>query len=168
MNKIIVGGVLVATAFFLPACNTNESRYLNLKTGEPVVLKEDEKTGLLVDAETEQPIELYVDTKTNDTVWGRSGKVINGRIKKDTRSNGAINYVYLDDETAVKKERENDGDLKYKDGNTKIKSENGEYKIKRGDYKKEVEKDGDIIIKDGNKKIKIDGETGERKVKYDN
>jgi hypothetical protein len=43
----------------------------------------------------------------------------------------------------------------------------GDYKVKSGDYKKEVEKDGDVIIKDGNKKIKIDGETGERKVKHD-
>ena len=42
-----------------------------------------------------------------------------------------------------------------------------EYKVKEGDYKKEVEKDGDITIKDGDKKIKIDGETGKRKVKYD-
>ena len=43
----------------------------------------------------------------------------------------------------------------------------GEYKIKNGDYKKEVEKDGDITIKNGDTKIKIDGETGERKVKND-
>ena len=38
--------------------------------------------------------------------------------------------------------------------------------IKKRDYKEEVAKDGDITIKDGNKKIKIDGETGEREVKY--
>lgn len=166
MKRIFAGGAWIIIAAFLPGCNDDESRYLNLKTGEPVVLKEDEKTGLMVDAETGQPIEMYVDTKTRDTVWGRSGKVVNGRIRRTKSSNGNFTYVYMDDD-AVKRERENDGDIEYKDGNSKIKSENGEYKIKRGDYKKEVEKDGDIIIKDGNKKIKIDGKTGERKVKYD-
>ncbi len=48
-----------------------------------------------------------------------------------------------------------------------MKSDDGSYKIKDGDYKKKVEKDGDIKIKDGDTKIKIDGETGEKKIKKD-
>jgi hypothetical protein len=48
-----------------------------------------------------------------------------------------------------------------------VQSEDGETKIKDGEYKKEVEKDGDITIKDGKTKVKIDGETGEKKVKKD-
>ena len=52
-------------------------------------------------------------------------------------------------------------------GDLKIKSEDGDYKIKDGDYKKKVEADGDVKIKKGDKTIKIDGETGERKVDKD-
>ena len=85
-------------------------------------------------------------------------KVINGRVKKadDDR------WVYIlenEDNNAAKRY---DGDNDYK-----VKRTDDEYKIKNGDYKKEVEKDGDVIIKNGDTKIKIDGETGERKVKRD-
>lgn len=168
MKKIFLGAAIISLAAFLQSCNDNESRYLNLKTGEPVALKEDEKTGLMVDAETGKPVEMYVDTKTRDTVWGSKGKVVNGRIKRKKAGDGNYVYVYMDDENnAVKYDKERDGDVEYKKGDYKMKNEDGEYKVKRGDYKKEVEKDGDVIIKDGNKKIKIDGKTGERKVKYD-
>ncbi len=125
----------VLPAFLLQACK--EDRYIDLNTGKTVSLEKDEKTGLLVNTETGKPVEIYVDTKTNDTIYGRSGKVINGRVVK---RDGA-KWVYNDDDTKIKNEAV--------------------------DYKKEVEKDGDIKIKQGDKKTKIDGETGEKKVKND-
>ena len=57
-------------------------------------------------------------------------------------------------------------DGKYKYDGLKVKlDEDGDFKIKDGDYKRKVEADGDIKIKDGDKTKKIDGETGEVKNK---
>ena len=111
--------------------------------------------------ETGEPVKIYVDTRSKDTIYGYTGEVINGYVMRT--EDGEWKYKGEDFKVKV------DGDeYKMKAGDDyKVKRDGGEYKIKNGDYKKEVEKDGDITIKDGNKKIKIDGETGERKVKYD-
>jgi hypothetical protein len=165
------------------SCQKAQARYIDLTTGEPVELIEDSETGLLVDAETKKPVRLYVDTKKQDTIFGPTGAVVDNQVRR-LKSNDM--YVYVNDpefkeelerdgdyklkigEDGYKEKVEADGDYKIKYGDDyKVKSSKRQYKIKRGDYKKEVERDGDIKIKDGNKKIKIDGETGERKVKYD-
>ncbi|MCE3281939.1 MAG: hypothetical protein K0Q66_676 [Chitinophagaceae bacterium] len=64
------------------ACSDADGRYIDLGTGETIELSKDEKTGLMVNAETGKPVRIYIDTKTNDTIWGTSGKVINGSIRK--------------------------------------------------------------------------------------
>lgn len=115
----------------------SQDRYFDLNTGKSVELEKDPKTGLMVRTDTKNPVEIYVDTKTNDTIYGPTGKVINGHVVKL-----------------------GDSKYKYEDGEYKIKND-------EADYKKKVEKDGDIKIKDGDTKIKIDGETGEKKVKRD-
>lgn len=114
-----------------------QDRYLDLSTGDRVDLEKDSSSGLMVRTDTKKPVEIYVDTKTNDTIYGSTGKVINGNVVKL----GEWKY-------------------KYDDGEYKVKND-------EADYKKKVEKDGDIKIKDGDKKIKIDGETGEKKTKVD-
>ncbi len=143
MKKVIA--VLSAGVFLvlLSGCSDTKDRYVDLSTGKPVELEKNEKTGLLVSKETGEPVYIYVDTKKDDTIYGKTGKVINGHVVKGSNND----YVYDEDE--------------------KLKNENGETKYKDGDYKVEVEKDGDIKIKDGDKKTKIEGETGDRKVKND-
>ena len=84
-----------------------------------------------------KPVYIYVDTKEDDTIYGKTGEVINGHVILNDRDE----YVYEKDFQA--------------------------YEVKGDDYKVEVEKDGDIKIKDGDNKLKIDGETGEKKVKND-
>ena len=135
----------------IASCNTR-SRYLDLNTGEPV--KKDEKTGMMVNASTGEPVKIYVDRESNDTIWGTNGQVVNGRVAKN-----------VDGEWEIKVDGE-EYKAESRDG-AKIKSEDGDYKVKDGDYKKKVEKDGDVKIKDGDKTIKIDGETGERKIDRD-
>ena len=131
------------------ACSDSTGRYVDLNTGESVELVKDEETGLMVNAETKKPVRIYVDTETNDTIWGTSGKVINGSISK----NSSGTYIYLGDDD---------------DSDYKLKRDGAGYKEKVGDdYKKKVEDDGDVKIKDGDTKIKIDAETGETKVKKD-
>jgi archaellum component FlaG (FlaF/FlaG flagellin family) len=150
MKQIISSCLIIIIAAFWQACDS-ESRYIDPNTGSSLNLREDTATGLMVDKETGKPVSMYVDTKNDDTIYGRTGKVINGKIRRNKAEDGKYTYVYTDDE----------------DNDRKVKNEDGESKIKSGDYKKEVEKDGDITIKDGDTKIKIDGKTGEKKVKKD-
>ena len=130
----------VSAVFAFSSCK-EKTGYYDLNNDKPVTLVKDENSGLMVDADTKKPVYIYVNEETNDTIFGATGKVINGQI--------------------VKME---DGKYKYDDLKVKL-DEDGEYKIKDGDYKKKVEADGDIKIKDGDDKIKIDGETGEVKNK---
>jgi hypothetical protein len=94
---------------------------------------------LMVDAETKKPVYIYVDTEKKDTIYGETGKVINGHVIMD------------------------EGKYKYADMNVKV--EDREYKIKGDDYKEKMDKDGDLKIKNGDVKTKVDGKTGEVKVK---
>lgn len=158
MKQLGFAMLLSAAALIGQSCDNADARYIDPNTGDALELKKDDNSGLLVDAETGKPVTIYVDTETKDTVWGSTGKVVNGKLRKNKSADGEYVYVY---------ENEDNDNTNGNDGSSSG-SGNGAYEVKSGDYKKEVEKDGDIKIKDGNKKIKIDGETGERKVKYDN
>lgn len=136
------------------ACDNAEGRYVDLNNNETVKLKKDESSGLMVREDNGERVNMYIDTETNDTIDGRTGNVVNGKIRKNNSGNWVM----------ITHERENDHEINMK---ADMHEEGEAYKIKRGDYKKKVEKDGDIKIKDGNMKIKIDGETGEKKIKYD-
>lgn len=129
---------------FVISCSDNKERYVDLSTGNAFEPVKDDQTGVMMDKETKKPVYMYVDTEKKDTIYGKTGEVVNGHVISENNK-----YVYDGD---VKVEMNNDGSIKYKDDNQKI----------------EIEKDGDIKMKDGDTKIKIDGETGERKVKNDN
>jgi hypothetical protein len=138
------------TLLIISGCKSDQ-RYVDLETGAHINIEKDSTTGYMVNADTRKPVNIYVDTKTEDTLYGRTGEVVNGKVKKNGEK-----WEYEDDE------------FTYKEGEYKLKVENdGDYKIKDGDYKKKVENDGDVKIKNGDKKVKIDGETGEKKVKDD-
>jgi len=142
---------IAALAF--TSCNSDNDRYLDLNTGEYVDMRTDSTSGLMVNAASGEPVEIYVDTKSRDTIYGRTGKVVNGSV---IHTSGG------------KWEVKQDGDeFKAVNGDEKVKSEDGDTKTKDGSVTKKVDKDGDVKIEDGNKTIKIDGETGERKVKKD-
>ena len=170
-----IGGVALVV-FFLSACSNNkEGRFLNLSSGEEVLMVED-KEGRMVDKETGEPVLLYVNTRTSDTIYGPTGKVVNGHLEYE--EDGV--YVYNDGDRKIKIDGEEykrkdgdsklkkdlDGDeYKYKDGEVTIKRDGDDYKEERKGYTKKVDEDGDVKIETKDKKYKIDGETGERKVK---
>ena len=137
MKKAITAVALIIALFGI-SCSTEKDRYVDLRTGENIEIEKDPQSGVWVNAATKKPVYMYVDTKKNDTIYGKSGLVINGHI---VRSDDNVYWYDVD--------------------------HNEEYKVKSDDYKMKVEKDGDIKIKDGDKKTKIDGETGEKKVKKD-
>lgn len=127
-------GVACVSAWI--ACSEAQARYIDLTSGEKIKVVKDEQ-GRLVNAEDKKPVRFYVDTKTKDTIDGRTGKIVNGELVRS--DDGGYEYISVREALASD-----------------------------DDFKKKVEKDGDVKIKSGNKKIKIDGETGEKKVKYDN
>ncbi len=145
MKKIFALAV-IASAMFWTACSSHtKGAYIDLRTGKSIEIEKDPVTGAWINADTKEPVYIYVNTKNNDTIYGKTGVVINGHVVK----NNDNVYWYDGDEDKV-------------GWNDRI---DEEYKYKSGDYKEKVDADGDVKIKDGDKKIKIDGETGEKKVK---
>ena len=138
MKKTRLVATTVALITLASCKDQTKSAYYDLNKGESVELVKDENTGQLVDAETKEPVYIYVNKETNDTILGSTGQVINGHV---IESNGKYSYA----------------EIKMED--------DGEYKIKEGDYKEKMEKDGDLKIKDGDSKTKVEGETGEVKHK---
>ncbi len=139
---------VIILVFFI-GCDSKDSSYVDLETGNTINVEKDSTTGYMINTETRKPVGIYVNTKTKDTIYGKTGKVINNFVVKHPDGR----FTYRGD------------DVKITDGDSKLKAEgDGDYKVKEGDYKKKVEEDGDIKIKDGNTKIKIN-ENGDRKVK---
>jgi len=128
MNKVIIIGWMIAIALAV-SCSHEKGAYIDLRSGKSIKVEKDPVTGSWINADTKESVYIYVDRKNNDTIYAKTGEVINGHIVRE----GDV-YWY-------------DQDLER------------EYNVKSGDYKKKVEKDGDIKIKNGNVKIKIeDGE----------
>ena len=138
MKKTLLVATTVALIAVSSCKDQAKSAYYDLNKGESVELVKDEKTGRLIDAETKEPVYIYVNKETNDTILGSTGQVINGHV---IESNGK--YTYAEVKVA----------------------DDGEYKIKEGDYKEKMEKDGDLKIKDDDSKTKTNTETGDVKHK---
>lgn len=121
---------------------TNNSKYVDLKTGQPVDLYYDSKKKKTYSASTNEPVDLYVNVATGDTVYGEGRYVVN-------------NYI-------VKTE-----DGKYKLDDRKVKIDGDEIKIKDGNKKFKME-DGDMKMKDGDADAKLKVDADESKIKTEN
>ena len=115
----------------LTACK--QDRYYDLTAGKYIEVEKDEN-GRVINAETNEPVYMYVDTKSKDTIYGRTGEVINGHVY--VTSDGKYKYDG-DDEYKVKygdyKKKVDGDEVKIKDGDTKIQIEDGEKKVKKDD-----------------------------------
>ncbi len=141
MLKILFKTALIITPIVLVvACNKNAAKYENLETGEKVTIVKDPTTGYAIDSITNEPVDFYVNLDTKDTIYGKTGMVVNNALIKTSEG------TYLLDDA-------------------KIKSDGEEFKAKSDEVKIKVDGD-DIKIKTDDKKIKI--EDGEKKVKYNN
>jgi hypothetical protein len=123
MKKVLLFGFGVISISMWIACNSASERYLDLNTGKHISIEKDPKTGYMVDADTKKPVDIYVDTETKDTIYGRNGEVINGKVVKT--DHGVYKYE------VISERKDNAGEIKIKDGDTKIKIEDGEKKVKK-------------------------------------
>ncbi|WP_207428992.1 hypothetical protein [Pedobacter sp. SYSU D00535] len=139
--------------------------YVNLKTGEPVTIVRDEEKGYYVYSDSREPIEndlLFVDVNSRDTLYGRTGVVVNTAIK----SNGG---TYTLDETRIERDGE---EIKVKTADGKLKIDGEEMKYKEGEDNK-IKVDGEESkVKTSDSKEKVDGaeakiKTPDTKVKVD-
>jgi hypothetical protein len=125
--------VLIALTGVIILSSCKQGRYYDLTAGKYIEVEKDDK-GRIVNSDTHEPVYIYVDTKTHDTIYGSTGKVINGYIVKT--EDGKYKYEG-DDEYKIKDgdyKKKVDGDeVKIKDGDTKIKIEDGEKKVKKDD-----------------------------------
>lgn len=126
MKKLLL--TTVATIVLLSACK--QPRYYDLTAGRYIELEKDEKTGLMVSSTTHEPVYIYVDTRTNDTIYGATGKVINGYVIRT--SDGKYNFdeeEYKVKNDDYKKKVEGD-EAKVKTDDKKIKTDEEEKKVK--------------------------------------
>jgi hypothetical protein len=132
--------------------NTNTpnsaTKYVDLKTGQPVDLYYNSKKRRTYSATNNEPVDYYVNTTTGDTVYGRGRYVVNNYIVKT--SDG----TYKLDDRKLKVSNE---ELKLKDGDQKLKVEEDEMKMKDEDMKYKAD-DGDEKMKSEKKKVKTESD----------
>ena len=130
MKKLLLLFIFSAAVIFT-ACK--QDRYYDLTAGEYIKVEKDDQ-GRMVNSETHEPVYIYVDRETKDTIYGATGKVINGYVVKT--EDGKYKYEG-DDEFKVKygdyKKKVDGDEVKIKDGDTKIKIDGDEKKVKRDD-----------------------------------
>ena len=140
LKSFLKKALVVSPMIALAACSNNDAKFKNLASDENVYIIKDSVSGEAIDSITKEPVLFYVNLATKDTIYGKTGEVVNNSIIRT--ENGA----YILDET-------------------KIKMPEAEITIPSGDVKIKVDGD-EMKIKTDDKKIKIDG--NERKVKYNN
>ena len=134
-SNILTALTLTAcSAVIFTACSNKDSKYKNLQTGEKVYIIKSE-TGQAIDSVSGKPVEFYVNTETQDTIYGETGVVVNNKLIK------TADGVYKLDEskfkTDVEKLLESGDDVKVKVDGDKIKIKTDDKKIKiDGDEKK--------------------------------
>ena len=183
MNKknLSIVGVLIAASFAieakeLPTSTENLSTplviscavmdtvpgstvYRDLNTGEAIDIWYDAVGMRTLNKKTGAPVEFYINTSTNDTVFGRGRFVVNNYVIKGDDGKWKLNdgKVKVDgDELKVKvgdQKLKIDGDeIKIKANGVKMKSEAGELKVKSKDGKAKFEDDKTKVkIKDSTK-----------------
>jgi hypothetical protein len=143
--------------------NTEASnQYVDLKTGQSTDLYYDNDKKMTYSSVNNEPVDLYVNVTTGDTVYGRGRYIVNNYVVKTPEG------TYKLDDSKVKVTK--DG-IKIKDGDKKLKIEDGELKVKDGDkkYKADADEeklktdDGKMKSEDEDSKIKTD----DKKVKTD-
>ena len=121
-----------------------ETRYIDLKTQKQITVRIDTVRGEVVNSETNEPIDLFVEPITHDTIYGLTGSVVNNYIIHDKSGDYRVDTVRINTVTTVNaepasttpehtgnyKEKDKDNKSKIKTDDVKIKEKNGVTKIK--------------------------------------
>ena len=126
----------------------NKTVYRDLNTGETIDIWYDAVGIRTLNKKTGTPVEFYINTSTNDTVFGRGRFVVNSYVIKGEDGKWKLDdgKVKVDgDELKVKvgdqKFKIDGDDVKIKGNGVKAKTEDGEIKVKSKDGKAKYEND---------------------------
>jgi hypothetical protein len=162
----IAGSILVFAACQNPDQNqeaiardntTGSQRYVDPNTGAPVDLYYNKEEKMTYNRETDKPVDLYINTNTGDTVYGKGRYVVNGYIVRGEDGVFRLDNsrVEMDgDELKIigqngSKLKVDDDEMKYKDGDEyKVKRDGDETKIKTDDKKIKKEEGKPTKVKD--------------------
>jgi hypothetical protein len=138
--------------------------YIDLNNGDTLDYWYDTDKKTVMNRTTNLPVDLYINTYTGDTVYGRGRFVVNGLVLQGQDGKWKL------DESKVKM----DGDeLKIKDGKRKLKIDGQDIKVKDGknkiksDEKQAKIKDGDTKAKVNNEEMKVKDSQGKAKYNKD-
>lgn len=129
---------------------SSANKYVDLKTGQPVDLYYNKDKKMTYSAANDEPVDLYVNVATGDTIYGRGRYVVNHYVMRTDEG------MYKLDEGKVKVTK--DG-IKIKDGNQKLKMEEGDMKMKGEDGKYKSDNDEEKMKTDSEKMKTDNGET---------
>jgi len=125
--------VLTASAavIFVSCASKEKGAYIDLRTGNEITIERDMSSGAWVNSKTGEPVYIYVDKEKRDTIYGKSGIVINGHV---VQSGGQWWYdqdLQEAPDVGHKVKVEDDGDTKVKfDNGQKVKLDDDEKKVK--------------------------------------
>lgn len=124
-------------------------KYYDLRTKKSVTARIDTDRGMVVNTETNEPLDLFVDPIKHDTIYGQTGSVVNNYIIKDESGYRVdtvrINTVEVQTVSATPdptttandqggttryKEKDKKNKIKIKTDDEKIKEKNGKLKEK--------------------------------------
>jgi len=113
-------------------------KYMDLRTNREISIRVDTSLGEIVNDETNDPIELFVEPRTHDTIYAVTGAIVNNFIIHDSTGTLRVDTIRLnsmgtavratietDDVGKVKYKEKAKGKVKYKDDHQKIKEKNG-------------------------------------------
>src|SRR5580765_559832 len=82
MKHITILSGISFLIFGVTSCSDSNARYTDLNTGKSITVVKDSTTGYMINAETKEPLVVYYDSQTKDTLYGRTGEVINNKVNK--------------------------------------------------------------------------------------
>ena len=126
---------------FVPRPST---KYIDLKTNKEVSVRIDTTLGSIVNDETNEPMDLFVEPITHDTIYGLTGTVVNNYVIHEPGGDLHVDTLKIppmeaqhatepaDDHTGKEKYKQNESGTKtkYKDEDVKVKEKNGVIKTK--------------------------------------
>lgn len=168
MKKNIFLAFFVASLVLLSV--KSNAQFIDLSTGRTITLTKHLGNGMMYNTENSRPVYLYINAATNDTIYGRTGEVVNGKLHRNKQGRFVYDgdtYVYINGDYQLRTEAnsydkkifDRDGDVILKSDNRKMKTEiDGDVKRKNNEAKRKVEGDGVVKDKDGAYKLKLDGD----------
>ena len=120
------------------------TKYIDLKTNKEITVRIDTVMGSIVNDETNEPVDLFVEPTTHDTIYGLTGTVVNNYVIHDPSGDVRVDTLRINTNTApvTDMDASHTGKVKYKENasGTKSKYKDDDVKIK--------DKDGVETVKD--------------------